>query len=204
MDNTYYDEDSLEYIKMDNEIIEIDDSVLTDLTLVIECDFVSHEDVYDYLSVLKNHYLHVELYFNQYYLMSRNLMYLEDDYIDKNVNLKIFENKIEIPIGIFNHHYNDVDHHGFTLFLFNRMNYFKKSIKIKTNILNELMSHINGSQCYFKYKKYNVHADINISDNFTYYTNLFEYIDPDEFIYQNDNNKLTIHIDECNIDSIFK
>lgn len=211
MDDEYYDKDSVEYVVVKNKLIEIDNSVLTDFTFVIECDSLLHDYVYKKFidMITKSHIIHcIGLVLNNKYFID----YDPRDYKlsnDKN-KIKMYDNRIEIKLGLFETNISDnLDnkYKGFPLYLYNLIHGNKESINISTYI-DKIYSDVDVV-CYFKYKKYAVnekmlsnypikfynkslrHCKINNTDNNTYTF----------FLNNNNINYTYINID-CDYDNI--
>lgn len=160
----YYDKESLEIVKMTNNDkldIELDYSVLTDLTLVIEYDHVNNEErIGDIIANILYDIDYMYLLFKSNELKKCNVDTNAYDYIQKNkknknkTNIKfINDNIIEISIGLFN--FNIFDNFdckfiGFPLYLFKLMYINEDPLYISLYDISYDFPH------YLTYKKYNV------------------------------------------------
>lgn len=166
--NTYYN-DHLEIIKFDNHI-DIDNSVLTNLTLVIELD------IYDMcisriIKLLFDYEIVMHINRNKYTYKFYH-QYIHNELHKKIKNkIKFIDNKVEIPIILFSNfifEYDDNKYNGFPLYL------FKKDYDIKLYLYLNVV--IDGLELY----KCDVIDDIK----FKYSFKCNKYIVNDYIIYE--------------------
>lgn len=165
MGEYYYNKSEYTIIKTKDGFIDIDQTVLTDLALVIEYSgsFVNidDEDINQVMKENMDHNIGVSIANHQSNKFIKHKIYENDIFLKMaNRKIKIIDNIIEIPLVFFDICYiskhssseeNTNSHCGFPLFLFDQT----FTIKLDTRILNSINEEFDDDHaCYFRYKKH--------------------------------------------------
>lgn len=191
-ENPYYDVTSLEVVKMVNDKIELDNSVLTDFTLVIECNNVDKDKDNDMYKRMINQIcrdigsicISFKSYeFREYTIYLGEYNMITNDY--KKKNIKLFDDRIEISLDLFNYNVHKkfkAAYKVFPLYLFKNIygtieplilstyNKFTESLILST--YNNFIESLKKHSCYFKYNKYKINCDLITDSSIIYHKKL--------------------------------